>query len=899
MYNDSTSKDIRPSVIEDPNTNNTIDEQSNCGEDVWSNSGQTREYDEQVTDVSTPSTVPAGTPLSEDISKVIVLTPALLYGPRMGNIFSESSPSTSTPLTEATAEFMTDEYPKSIRERSISATFLDDSEEKTNSKMEPPQHLTRSLLSRSTDAFDDPSSNSSSTSISDNGSSSSTNSKWKRFGDLKINKDLFRKGIVMVETCNYFASPETYESRLLDSPILTCLQDDPAFPINFRKLCHSQNLKTTPRHVCDDYSFSVGSRTLTFSSKAALIEKSKEKGTKTTKAFIKNLNKTVSLLNEFKKYVKEPINIPGLQYTIIPGDGHCLYNAVALYLGTDVTTLRQEVADYIATDPDKYRDVIEVDTDRTTEQYIEDVRNNTEWAGDLEINILMRIYNRPIYVVDPSGNIINRANEVDVDGEPIFVYYNGYNHYDGLVRIEGFTSEQILETLLTTNGQQSALSKTKTTTPQTKSSHDFEQEQDFVIANSTRREEVFFPLVVRNNLQNLGFYVYPWLSTNNAIDFQKFIFSGFKRFVTVGCMFGSTLKGIDQHGARLDLIKHDIEFHPLQKIVTIEYSHSSNQYEEVMFNELEKLLMLINHLSDKSTPRQLYYHLPYYDYMLFGIELFIRGRMELAALEQFFKAIILKTVEHVNRIKEICKRHAIHCIIRSPFENLFGRLKFKGEDIKFHNIARMINEDPKKISIVEMILPALGTLGEHTIDLSNESDDLSGIHSKAQEKLLVHHCLKQLQENNLNIRHKQVWNDYIRILGKEINTLDDLFRAANAIVVLLASQGEENYKVCSILPFSEKQIQVSYEAFCKKAAEQEPDKYPVIVNLTTIDAILAYDHNRQGLLFYYGSSADSLNHLVTERDILTAAHANIASNAYNQDSIEIEQVLTMFKKFKL
>jgi hypothetical protein len=188
-----------------------------------------------------------------------------------------------------------------------------------------------------------------------------------------------------------------------------------------------------------------------------------------------------------------------------------------------------------------------------------------------------------------------------------------------------------------------------------------------------------------------------------------------------------------------------------------------------------------------------------------------------------------------------------------------------------------------------MILSALG------IEPNNELDELNPEQEKVQEELLVQHCLRKLQDNNFNLRHKQVWNDFIKFSDKEINTLDDLFRTANAIVVLLSCQGEENYKVCSILPFSEKQIQVSYSAFYGKSN----GKYPVIVNITTIEPVLSYDHNRQGLLFYYGSCPDSLSRLITEGDILTAAHENIARTVENKESIDIEQVLTMLKKFKL
>jgi hypothetical protein len=534
---------------------------------------------------------------------------------------------------------------------------------------------------------------------------------------------------------------------------------------------------------------------------------------------------------------------------------------------------------------------------RSTEKKNNEVANQA-WYNYQDLEINTKLFKMGVIVIKPYGKQIETV-EGSLNDESSFFIGSRKLFFSQIATIINQSSKKktIAATLKKTTLLLDKLQN------YTETDNKFEEKRDLIIANSARREEVFFPFSVKNNQQNFGFYIYPWLSTNNTNDIKNFTFSGFKRFSTAGCMFGSTLKGIDQLEARLDLIKHDIKFHKEQKISTIDFNpKASNPYEEVMFNELDKLMLLINHLSDKSNPSQLYYHLPHYDYMLFGIELFIRGRMELVALEQFFKAIILKTVEHLNRIEEICKRHLINCIIGSPFENLFGRLKFQGSDgsdLKLRDIAKIITEDPKKINIFEMILPALGTLG---IEPNNELGELDELNpeqktaqEKVQEKLLVQHCLRKLQDNNFNLRHKQVWNDFIKFSDKEINTLDDLFRTANAIVVLLSCQGEENYKVCSILPFSEKQIQVSYAAFYGKSN----GKYPVIVNITTIEPVLSYDHNRQGLLFYYGSCPDSLSRLITEGDILTAAHENIARTVENKESIAIEQVLTMLKKFKL
>ena len=533
------------------------------------------------------------------------------------------------------------------------------------------------------------------------------------------------------------------------------------------------------------------------------------------------------------------------------------------------------------------------------------VATNPRWKryGDLKINI--DLFNKGILIVEPCGYLMSTALD-----SPTLSYSVDNSDFTTSLRkmclnqkaeimpqvCDGSSFSVSSRKLFFSNKAEiiahggktaSALKKTISLLDKLKEyandGHISEEGKDFIIANSIRREEVFFPFIIQNQPQNFGFYFYPWLSSNNSSN-QSFSFSGFKRFVTVGCMFGSTLKGIDQYGARLDLIKHDIKFHPLQKIMTIEYSHSSNAYEEVMFNELEKLMLLMNNLSGKNDAIELYYHLPFYDYMLFGIELFIRGRMQILALENFFKAIILKTIDHVKKIKAISEKHSILCKIRSPFENLFGRLP-----LPFDQIAEIIGStNSEAVNIVQMILPMLG---ESIRDSNPELDDNQ---QKLQEKRLVKHCLKKLLENNINPRHKKVWNDYISFIKEDaVNNLDDLFKVANAIVILLASQGEADHKVCSILPFSEKQIQVSYASFCGKSSGD----YPVVINLTTTDPVIAYDHNRKGLLFYFGGCQDSLSKLI-KQDILSYAHQNVALTARNRENISIERLLDNLERCK-
>lgn len=436
-----------------------------------------------------------------------------------------------------------------------------------------------------------------------------------------------------------------------------------------------------------------------------------------------------------------------------------------------------------------------------------------------------------------------------------------------------------------------------------------------VIVNAGRREEIFFPLVFNNSQQqNLGFYVYPW----TCEGLKSFQFSGFTRFVTAGCMFGSQLQGIDQKGGFVNLIKHNIDFHPSQVIEQIVADSAPNPYEEVLFDEFSKLLLFVNNLSVIDKPKQIYYHLPYYDYMLFGIELFNRGRMTLKALNKFFEAVVVKKNVHIDKIKSMCKSYEIECIIESPFENLFEKdfiddlftdFKRKQQDISnkvsqaklskvklpqansYKEYSALKDNLPKELLPAETILVALGFSSTDLVTMIIDDEQ----QSKMREGELVNHCLEKLKNNNFHPVHKHVWEDVIQSdENLQINNLDILFKTANAVMVAIACKGQQDYKTCTLYPISEKQIAVSYDGFYKNLQTKYP--YSAPFNITVIDPALGYDPSTKGLLFYFSSSSQcQLSTLVQQQDILLHVHKNIAFSAENSDSIGLDDILPNLK----
>ncbi len=77
---------------------------------------------------------------------------------------------------------------------------------------------------------------------------------------------------------------------------------------------------------------------------------------------------------------------------------------------------------------------------------MQDLRNGVEWADNLEIAVLMKMLGRPIVVVGPDGKVRN-LSDLTGNGDPIFVQYNGHNHYDGLILTGEKNFKEVFEAL--------------------------------------------------------------------------------------------------------------------------------------------------------------------------------------------------------------------------------------------------------------------------------------------------------------------------------------------------------------------------------------------------------------------------------------------------------------------
>ena len=133
---------------------------------------------------------------------------------------------------------------------------------------------------------------------------------------------------------------------------------------------------------------------------------------------------------------KEELKKLGYYIREVKGDGNCLFRSVAEQIEEDQNNFekyRKITTDYMENNKETFQPFIE--DDQTIDEYINNMKEDKEWGGNLEIyalsmalhaNFYVYIHNHPMYVVknfdDPKKNIM-------------LTYHDG-KHYNSLRKLE-------------------------------------------------------------------------------------------------------------------------------------------------------------------------------------------------------------------------------------------------------------------------------------------------------------------------------------------------------------------------------------------------------------------------------------------------------------------------------
>jgi|GEM_PF-2379103 len=455
------------------------------------------------------------------------------------------------------------------------------------------------------------------------------------------------------------------------------------------------------------------------------------------------------------------------------------------------------------------------------------------------------------------------------------------------------------------------------------------------IVNIKRKEEVFIPVAVD---KKSAVYMYPWISKYNK-KFKELpqSYQGFTQFVSATCMFGSSLRGQIAYdsGVGIPLIKHDMDYGWGLKIQNISVDPiESSIYDQMVFSELNQLAHSIIKFTNIDKDAHLLLHLPYCDYIFYCLDLFVKGRMTLLALNNAIIEIYERKGIYERKIHDIFGQHNIRVKITSPFESLFqhGELSHFEEEVGEQNLDSEVlaikllkqlglETDEKFYANFNPVKSAKMSEEDHLINLQKSAEG-----KRKACKKLIQNCLDKLQDENANPHTYNVWRDIVKMqkakfekryksaiekhkkspqeeqkpVLEEIDNFEFLFHMANTVVLAQASNGQQAFETCSILPISEKQIQTTYAEYLDSYSQAcNIDNYVPVFNITTMEPARAYMNNNSGLIFYFSSSnAVPIARLFSHKKLLESAHHNALCSITHEQPEELDYVLQISKSPK-
>jgi len=174
------------------------------------------------------------------------------------------------------------------------------------------------------------------------------------------------------------------------------------------------------------------------------------------KAFLESLGapsestKVVKKDSEYETFYQKQLAENGYTRQKMPGDGNCFFWSLESFTETPMLEVRNSIADYM----EEYRENVEWMVEGNFDQHVENLRkssggkkNGEGWGEFLHARLFSEMTGRPIYIFTQIDERFGKLKDADdrplpsdnfcfntgSAGEPIYLLYNGYDHWDILL----------------------------------------------------------------------------------------------------------------------------------------------------------------------------------------------------------------------------------------------------------------------------------------------------------------------------------------------------------------------------------------------------------------------------------------------------------------------------------
>lgn len=369
------------------------------------------------------------------------------------------------------------------------------------------------------------------------------------------------------------------------------------------------------------------------------------------------------------------------------------------------------------------------------------------------------------------------------------------------------------------------------------------------MVSSEVRSEVYVPVAVfhKNKLRG-GAYAYIWrcCTAEQAMDNQTrpLASAPVTAIVTGMCMFGTNIMGVDQNGCKHPLTN---TFYTLPAGACIERIELAREglhpYEQMMLREFELQLPMMKALGN-GLSQKIFYQCVHAEYILYGINAYIRGEITLRALHVYARYVSERASLIRDAIEKSCERHGVEFDGgRSTLSCLFDDTKTeKGlaaenwdlnfilmHGIQADEIASNISPEKRLTILRNVFLKCIDKLAAQT-----------GVHGE-----VWCHIKKRIFDHD--------GEGDARINTSSLLTLNFLNYAAK-VAIVKGSHPTEN--LCLLHPFQEKAMALAYK-------DLHAEKFGEILAINWVPPIFSHGSFKDGL-YYLEKHKDVINHLIHE-----------------------------------
>ena len=135
--------------------------------------------------------------------------------------------------------------------------------------------------------------------------------------------------------------------------------------------------------------------------------------------------------------IDQNLSAANLVRRVVPGDGNCMFHAIAQHCPFSHKELRLSVVSFLKDNIDDFRGFFSEDED--IDSYLNSLSHSGTWGDNLVLSACSELLQTPIHIAQTHG--VQVITPALVTNRPIWIAYDGSSHYDAILPLQPSSQE--------------------------------------------------------------------------------------------------------------------------------------------------------------------------------------------------------------------------------------------------------------------------------------------------------------------------------------------------------------------------------------------------------------------------------------------------------------------------